>query len=79
MNEKFPCPDIFEFSKISIHKSLEWKSEKEWRLFYTSKNTEYNAEQHSFVYKKPTSIYLGRRISSINEKILKDIAKEKNT
>ena len=27
--------------------------------------------------KKPVAVYLGRKISSINEKIIKDIAREK--
>ncbi len=36
-----------------------------------------NAE-HAYFPKEATAIYLGRRISSIYEKILKDIAKEKN-
>lgn len=28
-----PCPDSFMFTKISLAKSIEWKREKEWRLF----------------------------------------------
>ncbi|MDE7430640.1 MAG: hypothetical protein K2N34_01790, partial [Lachnospiraceae bacterium] len=64
-------------SKIAIHKSLEWKPEKEWRLFYTNTNPQSVNEVHSFMHKKPVAVYLGRKISAINEKILKDIAKEK--
>ena len=72
-----PCPDIQMLSKIAIHKSLEWKPEKEWGLFYTNTNPQSVNEAHSFMRKKPVAVYLGRKISAINEKILKDIAKEK--
>ncbi len=72
-----PCPDIQMPSKIAIHKSLEWKSEKEWRLFCTNANPSFINETHFFMRKKPVAVYLGRKISAINEKILRDIAREK--
>lgn len=39
--------------------------------------TSFFHEAHSFVNKNSVAIYLGSKISSINEKILKDIAREK--
>ena len=65
-------------TKISLHKSIEWEKETEWRMFCTSSNdVEFNNEKHGFCKKKPERIYLGRRISPINEKILVSLAKEK--
>lgn len=73
------CPDITVPTKIALHKSSEWKYEKEWRLFYPSCGEQnYFLTKHEFFIKAPVAIYLGRRISHIYEKILKDIAKEKN-
>ena len=72
-----PCPDNSMLSKIAIHKSSEWKPEREWRLFCSNNRPSYIYEAHSYVSKKPVAVYLGRKISSINEKIIKDIAREK--
>ena len=77
VNTVMPCPDTFMGTKIALHKSMEWSPEREWRLFCSSFNPAFNKEDHSFVQKRPIAIYLGRRISSINEKIIKDIAREK--
>lgn len=77
MDHIVPCPDIQMLSKIAIHKSLEWKPEKEWRLFCTNINPNFINKAYIFVHKKPVAVYLGRKISAINEKILKDIAREK--
>ena len=69
------CPDITVPTKIALHKSSEWKYEKEWRLFYPSCGEQnYFLTKHEFFIKAPVAIYLGRRISHIYEKILKDIA-----
>ncbi len=77
MNTIITC-DNFASSKVSLHKSTEWQHEKEWRLFCSSQDYNYNQEEHSAILKEPNAIYLGRNISQINEKILKHIAKEKN-
>lgn len=72
------CPDLLMATKISLYKSTEWEKEAEWRLFCTSVNdVTFQREQHSYCIKKPTAIYLGRRISQINEKILRKLAEDK--
>lgn len=72
-----PCPDEFMPRKVALIKSKEWAYEKEWRLFYQLSKG-YDSEQHSCIKYKPSAIYLGRNISDINQKILVDIAKEKD-
>lgn len=72
------CPDLSVATKASLHKSDEWEKETEWRLFCTSSNDrDFIASKHGFCIKKPTAIYLGRRISSIHEKILRELARNK--
>ena len=72
------CPDNLMVTKISLHKSKEWERESEWRLFCTSINdTAFTNDKHGCCIKKPTALYLGRRIKPINEKILRKIADEK--
>lgn len=76
MNSIIFC-DNFASSKVALHKSSEWRHEKEWRLFCNSQDSKFNAEEHSVISKAPSALYLGRNISQINEKILKRIAEEK--
>lgn len=76
MNTIIAC-DNFASSKVAIHKSTEWRHEKEWRLFCSSQDSNFNQEKHSAISKTPSAIYLGRNISQINEKILTRIANEK--
>ena len=72
------CPDLFVPTKIALYKSIEWKHEKEWRVFCSSSNDySFNNAKHGYYCQKPKGVYLGRRISPISEKILKDLAKEK--
>lgn len=71
------CPDMSEATKLAVHKSTEWAYEKEWRVFCSSTDPTFSTQQHAFFSKKASAIYLGRKISIYNEKILKDIAKEK--
>jgi len=78
MNTIIPCPDNLLASKLSIHKSTEWNREKEWRLFCTSDDPKFHLEMHSYIKKSPTALYLGRNITSINEKLLTMIAREQN-
>lgn len=78
LREKVPCPDEFMASKIVLHKSSEWASEREWRMTYICLNPDIQSQEHSFGIKKPVAIYLGRKIKPINEKILLFIAKEKD-
>ncbi len=77
INTVMPCPDNSMLSKIAIHKSSDWKPEKEWRLFCSNNRPNFFNEAHSYVNKNSVAVYLGRKISSINEKLLKDIAREK--
>ena len=73
-----PCPDNLIPTKIALHKSNEWKHEAEWRLFCSSSDDQdFQNGAHGHFTLKPSALYLGRRISSIYEKILSDIAKEK--
>ena len=72
------CPDLFMSTKLSLHKSIEWEKEQEWRLFCSSENNfEFTRSKHGCFIKPPVGLYLGRRMSDINQKILTDIAKEK--
>lgn len=73
------CPDVTVPTKAALHKSKEWEQEEEWRLFCTSNDDQsFQTSKHGVCIKKPTGLYLGRRISSINEKMLKILAREKN-
>lgn len=78
LNTIVPCPDEFMVSKLAIKKSKEWSREKEWRLFYTTDNSDWAGEEYSCAIYKPSRIYIGRKISSINQKIILHLAGEKN-
>lgn len=78
LQKYIPCPDEFMSTKLAIKKSNDWKSEKEWRLFFTSSNIELNSKPFVSVTLKPSAVYLGRKISAFNKKIILDIAREKN-
>ena len=56
-----PCPDMLAPTKIMIHKSTEWKSEHEWRLMGTFATPALLSEEHTFVKKKASAIYLAER------------------
>lgn len=73
-----PCPDLFMPTKILLHKASAWGHECEWRLTCSCNTAEFNQEEFSCAKKKPTAVYLGRKISPIHEKILRHIAVEKN-
>ena len=77
-NMVVPCPDSFMFKKVALVKSNEWKKEKEWRMFFNTSIQELNNERFSYVYKKPSALYLGRKISELYQKVLVEIAKEKS-
>lgn len=77
VNAIVPCPDEFMVTKLAIKKSMDWKSEKEWRMFYTTNSLSLVGEEYSCVIQKPSGVYLGRKISEINQKIITDIAREK--
>jgi hypothetical protein len=72
-----PCPDSFMVTKLAIKKSNDWKPEKEWRMFFTSNNMAIASEKYSAVKMRPSAVYMGRKISPINQKIVMDIAREK--
>lgn len=73
------CPDMFMATKIALHKSREWEREAEWRLFCTSNDDmEFQNAKHGYIIKKPVAVYLGRRISPVYERLLKELAKDKN-
>lgn len=77
-NNYFPCPDIFMLIKAALYKSLDWESEKEWRLFFLNYNSSDFDSRHLSVKLRPSGIYLGRRIKDINKEILIGFAKKKN-
>ena len=70
--------DSFMPTKIALYKSKDWKQEREWRLFFIPRNDLLFQEKHNKVIIKPSAIYLGRKISAFNQKIITDIALEKN-
>ena len=72
-----PFPDTLLPTKISLFKSTDWRQEAEWRLFCFSNDNAFLTPAHASFTLKPTALYLGREISSIYEKILSDIAREK--
>lgn len=78
INTIVPCPDEFMVTKVAIKKSNEWRPEKEWRLFFTTDDNSVQREEHPHVIQKASAVYLGRKTSSINEKIIVDIAREKH-
>lgn len=69
--------DTFMFEKTSLIKSTEWKAEREWRLFGTTDSVQETIANNIVFKLKPAQLFLGRRISELNEKILLDIAAEK--
>ena len=71
------CPDETVTTKIALHKSVLWKQEAEWRLFISSSDVEFQNKNVGCCIKKPTAVYLGRRISPLNEKVIRMLAKEK--
>lgn len=73
-----PCPDLFMQTKILLHKGNSWRHEKEWRLISSSSDPRFYAEDHSYIYRAPKAVYLGRRISKINQEIILEIATKKN-
>ena len=77
IEQSFPCPDNFMTSKIALSKSSEWSYEKEWRIIYTKNDSAFQNSKNACFELSPSAIYLGRRISYINERILIDIAREK--
>ncbi|MBQ9007833.1 MAG: DUF2971 domain-containing protein [Clostridia bacterium] len=79
LSEILPCPDETVPEKISLHKSELWKQETEWRLFVTGDNDDidFHTKDAGCCIKKPTALYLGRRVSSFNERILRTLANEK--
>lgn len=63
------------FVLASLYKSKEWKYEREWRIIEIDKSkskTPYNRK-----VPRVKAIYLGAKISPVNERILKEIAKRK--
>lgn len=71
------CPDSFMQTKVLLHKSTDWKHEQEWRLIFSNRSPANMQQGHPCKKKKPATLYLGRNISKINEKLLRHIAAEK--
>lgn len=67
--------DILFFTKAALYKSPQWSYEKEWRLFLDKKDS--YGLPCLIAQIKPIAIYYGNNISSINKKILSDMAREK--
>ena len=47
-------------------------------MFYTTNNSLWGQEEYSHVKQRANAIYIGRKMSKVNQKIIIDIAKEKN-
>ena len=73
-----PCPDVFMPTKVLLHKANAWRHECEWRLTCHCNSSDFNQQEFSWAKKRPTAVYLGRKISPIHEKILCHIAVDKN-
>lgn len=70
--------DSLLYTKIILHKAKCWEMEREWRIIYTnSYDPSFSLKDCSYVTKKPTAIYLGRKISPAHQKFLTDVANEK--
>lgn len=67
--------DIMFNNKAALYKSPQWQYEKEWRLFLYQQNS--SGLPYLFIKLKPVAIFYGKDISSINKKILSDMAKAK--
>lgn len=70
-------PDLLAVTKCQLYKSTQWSYEKEWRLILTLMEGSPVENFYGIKHIRPTAIYYGTRISSINRKILHLIAKEK--
>ena len=71
------CPDTFMSTKALLHKASAWKYEAEWRIIFSCNSQQINQQDHPFVNKVPSAVYLGRKIIPINEKIILQIAMNK--
>ncbi len=77
LNKYAGFQDEFMATKIALYKSKDWKHEREWRLFYTPLVCPASTQLYSRVRFKPTAVFLGRKISDFNQRIIISIAKEK--
>lgn len=79
INNVLKCPDNLVSTKVALYKSVEWQFEKEWRLFCNAMDDDsFNQSMHCCIVMKPTAVYLGRRVSALNEKIMRMLANEKD-
>ena len=78
INAILSCPDLFMLTKIALYKSIEWQFEEEWRMICNKKDNQglWDTDSDCF-HKKPKAVYLGRRISEVNEKLMISLAEEK--
>lgn len=60
--------DLFMPTKILLHKASAWGHEREWRLTCSCNSAEFNQQEFSCAKKKPTAVYLGRKINPIHER-----------
>ena len=60
-----------------LHKSDEWKKEKEWRVICNSDDPKYQQAEYDYFKKAPAAVYLGRRMKQNSKKLLIDIARKK--
>jgi hypothetical protein len=75
--------DILLPTKILTNKTIDWKHEKEWRIFKQDPpildfEKEYKGGYQVILKKSPKAIYLGYRIERKHEEILCNIAREKS-
>lgn len=70
-------PDISVFIKAFLHKSLDWKYEKEWRMIFNVCGCSDYSKRISIITPSPIAIYYGSKISKENRRILSEKAKIK--
>lgn len=72
----YPKPDSLYTEKIYLNKSNIWAYECEWRLICDCRNN-LGTDSMMLENHKPTAIYYGAQISSINKKILMKLCENK--
>lgn len=75
--------DMLLPTKILTNKTMDWQYEKEWRIFKQDPPVldfggKYSGGHQKILNQVPSAVYLGYRINVMNEKMICDIAKEKN-
>ncbi len=68
------CPDLFMQTKIITRKYNDWRPENEWRMTISYPSPSYANDKSAYIWKKPSALYLGRKIKDTDELVLRNIA-----